>query len=354
MLAKAIRTNIESMAQQFIIGDNIESALKALTKLRKKNFAFTVDILGEATVSEEEAEQYQRGYLELLQGLQREEKRWKSLGETESDLDWGHTSKLYVSTKPSSLYSQATPADFDGSIKAICERFEPILHKSKEIEAFVRIDMEQYEYKDMTLEVFRRLRSSPEFRDYPQLGIVLQSYLRDTDRDFEDLLEWAKYEGLPFSIRLVKGAYWDYETVTAKQNGWEMPIYTIKAETDAAFERQAKKILENHDICHLACGSHNIRSISAVLEMAKTLKVPENRYEFQVLYGIAEPVRKALVKVAKRVRLYCPYGELLPGMAYLVRRLLENTANESFLRQSFAENMDTEDFWRIRPTIRDR
>jgi RHH-type proline utilization regulon transcriptional repressor/proline dehydrogenase/delta 1-pyrroline-5-carboxylate dehydrogenase len=342
MLAKTIRTNIESMAQQFIIGDNIESALKVLTKLRKKNFAFTVDILGEATVSEEEAEQYQRGYLELLQGLQREEKRWKSLGETESDLDWGHTSKLYVSIKPSSLYSQATPADFDGSIKAICERFEPILHKSKEIEAFVRIDMEQYEYKDMTLEVFRRLRSSPEFRDYPQLGIVLQSYLRDTDRDFEDLLEWAKYEGLPFSIRLVKGAYWDYETVTAKQNGWEMPIYTIKAETDAAFERQAKKILENHDICHLACGSHNIRSISAVLEMAKTLKVPENRYEFQVLYGMAEPVRKALVKVAKRVRLYCPYGELLPGMAYLVRRLLENTANESFLRQSFAENMETE------------
>jgi RHH-type proline utilization regulon transcriptional repressor/proline dehydrogenase/delta 1-pyrroline-5-carboxylate dehydrogenase len=293
MLAKTIRTNIESMAQQFIIGDNIESALKVLTKLRKKNFAFTVDILGEATVSEEEAEQYQRGYLELLQGLQREEKRWKSLGETESDLDWGHTSKLYVSIKPSSLYSQATPADFDGSIKAICERFEPILHKSKEIEAFVRIDMEQYEYKDMTLEVFRRLRSSPEFRDYPQLGIVLQSYLRDTDRDFEDLLEWAKYEGLPFSIRLVKGAYWDYETVTAKQNGWEMPIYTIKAETDAAFERQAKKILENHDICHLACGSHNICSISAVLEMAKTLKVPENRYEFQVLYGMGRTGSKS-------------------------------------------------------------
>jgi RHH-type proline utilization regulon transcriptional repressor/proline dehydrogenase/delta 1-pyrroline-5-carboxylate dehydrogenase len=343
MLAKAIQTNIESMAQQFIIGDNTKKALKVLTKLRQNNFAFTVDILGEATVSKEEAEQYQQGYLELLDALQVEEKRWKSLGDTESDLDWGHASKLYISIKPSSLYSQATPADFDGSVNAICERFLPILRKSRDIGTFVRIDMEQYIYKDMTLEVFRRLRSSPEFRDYPHLGIVLQSYLRATDQDLEDLLKWARDEGLPFSIRLVKGAYWDYETVTAKQNGWEIPVYTMKAATDAAFERQAQKILKNHDICHLACGSHNIRSISAVLEMANALKVPENRYEFQVLYGMAEPVRKALVKVAKRVRLYCPYGELLPGMAYLVRRLLENTANESFLRQSFAENMDTEE-----------
>jgi RHH-type proline utilization regulon transcriptional repressor/proline dehydrogenase/delta 1-pyrroline-5-carboxylate dehydrogenase len=342
MLGRTIRTNIESMAQQFIIGDNTKEALNVLTKLRKNNFAFTVDILGEATVSKAEAEQYQQSYLELLDALHREEKRWKSLGDTESDLDWGHASKLYISIKPSSLYSQTTPADFDGSVNAICERFIPILRKSKGIGAFVRIDMEQCEYKDITLEVFRRLRSSPEFRDYRDFGIVLQSYLRDTDQDLNDLLGWAKAENLPFSIRLVKGAYWDFETVIAKQHGWEMPVYTIKAETDAAFERQAQKILENHDICHLACGSHNIRSISAVLEMAKALKVPESRYEFQVLYGMAEPVRKALVKVAKRVRLYCPYGELLPGMAYLVRRLLENTANESFLRQSFVENIDTE------------
>jgi RHH-type proline utilization regulon transcriptional repressor/proline dehydrogenase/delta 1-pyrroline-5-carboxylate dehydrogenase len=174
------------------------------------------------------------------------------------------------------------------------------------------------------------------------MGLVLQSYLRDTDRDLENLIDWARDEGLPFSIRLVKGAYWDYETVVAKQNGWNIPVYTVKAETDAAFERQAHRILENHDIMHLACGSHNVRSIAAVMEMAQALKVPEDRFEFQVLYGMAEPVRKGLLKVAKRVRLYCPYGELLPGMAYLVRRLLENTANESFLRQSFAESVDIE------------
>ncbi len=340
IVAQTIRANIESMAKQFIIGENAKEALKVLTKLRKNNFAFTVDILGEASVSEKEAEQYQLSYFDLLDNLKKEEKNWTSLGDTTTDLDWGHTARVYISVKPSSLYSQANPADFEGSVKAISNRFKPILSKAKEMGVFVRIDMEQYKYKDITVEVYRRLRSSTEFRDYSNFGLVLQSYLRDTDKDLEDLLNWARNEALPFSIRLVKGAYWDYETVIARQNGWKIPVYTTKAETDAAFERQAKKILENHDICHLACGSHNIRSISAVLETAKTLKVPEDRYEFQVLYGMAEPIRKALQKVVERVRLYCPYGELLPGMAYLVRRLLENTANESFLRQSFAEKMD--------------
>ena len=342
MLAHTIRANIESMAKQFIIGENLEDALKVLTKLRKNNFGFTVDILGEASVSEKEAEQYQLSYLDLLDNLKKEEKNWTSLGDAASGVDWGHTAGVYISVKPSSLYSQTNPADFEGSVEAISDRFKPILFKAKEMTAFVRIDMEQYKYKDITLEVYRRLRASPEFRGYSNFGLVLQSYLWDTDEDLEDLLKWARKESLPFSIRLVKGAYWDYETVIARQNGWKIPVYTIKAETDAAFERQAKKILENHDICHLACGSHNIRSISAVLETAKKLKVPEDHYEFQVLYGMAEPVRKALQKVVKRVRIYCPYGELLPGMAYLVRRLLENTANESFLRQSFAEKLDIE------------
>jgi RHH-type proline utilization regulon transcriptional repressor/proline dehydrogenase/delta 1-pyrroline-5-carboxylate dehydrogenase len=340
ILAQTIRTNIESMAKEFIIGENANDALKALTKLRKNSFAFTVDILGEASVSEKEAELYQQSYLNLLHNLRGEEKKWSSLGDTASALDWGHAARVYISVKPSSLYSQTNPADFDGSVQAISDRFKSILVKAKEMGAFVRIDMEQYKYKDITLEVYRRLRSSPDFRDYPNFGLVLQSYLRDTDEDLDDLLKWARHGGLPLSIRLVKGAYWDYETVIASQHGWKIPVYTVKAETDAAFERQAKRVLENHDICYLACGSHNIRSISAVLETAKTLQVPEDRYEFQVLYGMAEPVRKALQKLVKKVRVYCPYGELLPGMAYLVRRLLENTANESFLRQSFAEKLD--------------
>jgi RHH-type proline utilization regulon transcriptional repressor/proline dehydrogenase/delta 1-pyrroline-5-carboxylate dehydrogenase len=342
VFARTIRSNIEAMAKQFIVGENITEALKTLGRLRKERFAFTVDILGEATVSEDEADEYRRAYLGLLEELDREQRTWNSLGAGDSGPDWGYAPKVNISIKPSALYSQARLADFEGSVRAILSRLEPIAERAKGMGAFVCIDMEQFRYKDMTLELYRRLRSAPEFRNWPHLGVAIQAYLGQTDRDVEELLAWARREGLPISIRLVKGAYWDYETIIAKQNGWEIPVYTVKAQSDAAFERLAEKILENHDICRLACGSHNIRSISAVMALAQALGVPEERYEFQVLYGMAEPVRKGLLNVAGRVRLYCPYGELLPGMAYLVRRLLENTANESFLRQSFAEGAEVD------------
>jgi RHH-type proline utilization regulon transcriptional repressor/proline dehydrogenase/delta 1-pyrroline-5-carboxylate dehydrogenase len=336
VLNKVLTSNIEDMARQFIVGENTREAVKNLDKLRKAGFAAVVDVLGEATLSEEEAQAYTDTYLELLEALKKEQGSWQGLPCKGGDpsLDWGHAPKVNVAVKPTALYCLANPQDFEGSVVAILGRMRRIFLKVMELNGFLCIDMESYRHKAITLEVFRRLRL--EYPDYPHLGIVLQAYLKDTDRDLEDLLAWAKEHRVQLSIRLVKGAYWDYETVKAKQNDWEIPVWTIKAESDAAFERQARSILENHAICHFACASHNIRSISAVLEMARELNVPEERYEFQVLYGMAEPVRKGILKVAGRIRLYCPYGNMVPGMGYLVRRLLENTANESFLRQSFA------------------
>jgi len=341
LLAQAMRVSIESMARQFIIGEEREEALRSLRKLRKGDFAFTVDILGEAAVSETEAEFYLQRYLDLILDLDKEASTWDALGNRESDLDWGYAPKVQVSIKPTALYSQVSPLDFEGSVQAICARLSPILEKARQLGACVHMDMEQYRTKGISIEVYKRLleRSGSKI---PRFGLVLQAYLRDTEKDLADLLHWAEERNLPLSIRLVKGAYWDYETILAAQHGWPAPVYLNKAETDAAFERLAARILENHKLCYLACGSHNIRSISAVLETARALHVPENRYEFQTLFGMAEPVRKGLRRAGLRIRVYCPFGELLPGMAYLVRRLLENTSNESFLRRSFVEKMDME------------
>ncbi|WP_298271135.1 L-glutamate gamma-semialdehyde dehydrogenase [Geobacter sp.] len=342
VLGKVLSANIEEMARQFIVGETTMEAVRGVERQRKEGFAFVLDVLGEATLSEEEAEGYVGTYLQLLDSLAEARKGWKRLdgGGGDPHLDWGHAPMINVAVKPTALYCLANPQDFEGSVAAIFARLERIYQRVMAVGGFLCIDMESYRFKEITLELFRRLRLA--YRDYPHLGIALQAYLKETDRDLDGLLAWAKRNGTPISVRLVKGAYWDYETVKARQNGWEVPVRTVKSETDAAFERQARRILENHAICHFACASHNIRSISAVLETARELNVPEERYEFQVLYGMAEPVRKGLLRVAGRIRLYSPYGAMVPGMGYLVRRLLENTANESFLRRSFAGEAEIE------------
>jgi RHH-type proline utilization regulon transcriptional repressor/proline dehydrogenase/delta 1-pyrroline-5-carboxylate dehydrogenase len=342
LLRGGIKKNLEEMARQFIVGEDASEALANLRRLRHEGFAAVVDLLGEATVSEAEADRCLQTYLDLIASLDRERGEWPALPQGSGDLDWGHAPRVQLSVKPTSLFSQANPMDFEGSVRGILTRLRPLYEAILAARGVLCIDMESFRVKDITLEVYRRLRSDPRFRDASGLAIALQAYLRDTERDFARLLSWSRETGLSLNVRLVKGAYWDSEVVTARRNGWRIPVWLQKAETDACFERLARMALEGHTRCFLACGSHNIRSIAAVLETARALPVPEDRYEFQVLYGMAEPVRKALLKNVGRVRLYAPYGEMVPGMAYLVRRLLENTANESFLRQSFVEGTEVE------------
>jgi len=340
------RYAVRKLAGQFIVGETSQDAIKNLTQLRREGLAFSIDILGEETISEEEAKRYAAAYVDLLAALNDAQQDWSPLGEgaQKGNLDWNQAPKISVSLKPSSLHSQTRPQDFEGSVTGILKRLRPIYEKVIGIGGSLCIDMETHQYKGINLEVFRRLRS--DYATYPHLGIAMQSYLRDTDEDLRYVLAWMRDEDLPSSIRLVKGAYWDYEVAKAKQNGWAIPVYIDKFETDAAFERHVRMILEQSDTCYLACGSHNIRSIAAALELARALGVPEARYEFQVLYGMAEPIRSALLKEAGRVRLYCPYGEMVPGMAYLVRRLLENTANQGFLRRLFDESAQIDELLR--------
>lgn len=339
-VAKAVRIAVDKLGRQFIVGATPEEAARGLEKVRREGCAFSVDILGEAVISEEEAEDYGRRYLTLLDYLDRVQDSWPALGARDVDatLDWGYAPRLSISFKPTSLYSQVRPMDFHCSVAAIMERVSPIYERVISARGSLSIDMESYAYKEITLAVFKGLREA--YPAYPHLTVALQAYLKDTDSDLSDLLAWSRSRGLSIGIRLVKGAYWDYEVIRARQNGWPCPVYAGKEQTDAAFERLGRTVLENHDVAYLACSSHNIRSISSVLVTAREMDVPADRYEFQVLYGMAEPIRRALVERSGRVRLYCPHGPIVPGIAYLVRRLLENTANQGFLRQVFSDRTD--------------
>ena len=231
------------------------------------------------------------------------------------------------------------PADPADAIAHLAPRLRPILRRAKELGAFINFDMESYAHKNATLELFRTLFTEPEFRDWPHAGIVIQAYLRDAETDLRDLIAWGQARGTRFTVRLVKGAYWDYEKIKSTQNGWVIPVWLQKPESDANFERLTRILLENESIVTSAFGSHNVRSIAYAQALAEELRIDRSRFEFQLLYGMAGPIKRALVDVGYRVREYSPVGELLPGMSYLVRRLLENTSNEGFLRAKFSEHI---------------
>ncbi len=337
-----LRWNVSGMARQFIAGKNSDDVMKTLRKRRKQRIGFTVDLLGEAVVSEKEAEEYAARCQELLEGLAAQTRGWTDPLGTNSEL----FPVVNVSVKISALYSQMNPADPADAIAHLAPKLRPILRRARELGAFVNFDMESYAHKNTTLELFKTLFTESEFRDWPHAGIVVQAYLRDSGRDLRDLIAWGRERGTRFTVRLVKGAYWDYEKIKGRQNGWPIPVFLQKPQSDANFETLTRILLENEATVTSAFGSHNVRSIAHAQAMADQLGIDRSRFEFQLLYGMAGPIKRALVEMGYRVREYCPVGELLPGMSYLVRRLLENTSNEGFLRAKFSDNVSAADLLR--------
>jgi RHH-type transcriptional regulator, proline utilization regulon repressor / proline dehydrogenase / delta 1-pyrroline-5-carboxylate dehydrogenase len=334
LTAYILRRNVSGMARQFIAGQDGADVMKTLRRKRKENIGFTVDLLGEAVVSEKEADEYAARAMELLDTLSRETRGWTD--------PLGKNTELFpvvnLSLKISAFYSQMDPAAPEEAIEHLAPKLRPILRRAKEVGAFVNFDMESYAQKNGTFDLFKQLFTEPEFADWPHAGIVVQAYLRDGERDLRDLIEWGRRRGTRFAVRLVKGAYWDYEKIVAQQNGWVCPVFLQKPESDASFEACTRILLENESIVTAAFGSHNVRSIAHAMACAEELGIDNSRFEFQLLYGMAGPIKRALVEMGYRVREYSPVGELLPGMSYLVRRLLENTSNEGFLRAKFSEN----------------
>lgn len=341
-LAMTARRNALRMAQRFIAGTEVDEVLQTVGKLRKQGFAFTLDLLGEAIISEGEADAYQQAYLKLMTGLSPVVNDWPENFQIDCD-HAGPIPRVNLSLKLSALYSQFNPIDPVGTGAAVKERLRPLLRAARESEAYVHIDMEHYAFKDLTLAIFKDVLLEKEFRDFADVGIVIQAYLPDAERDLAELATWSKDRGTPVWVRLVKGAYWDYETVAARAKNRPIPVYRRKWQSDDNYERQTRFLMENHQWLRPAFGSHNLRSLAHAVACARHLKVPQGAYEIQMLYGMGTEQAQLFAEQGHRVRIYTPFGELIPGMAYLVRRLLENTSNDSFLRASFAEHVSVEE-----------
>ena len=330
--ALVLRRQFTRMAYTFIAGDTIHNAMPVLKHLWRSGRCASVDLLGETTVSEAEADQYRDRCLDALREYHAQAQAWPGRPLLERD-HLGVIPRVNLSVKISALYSQLDPADPDGSFEGVAARLRPILDVALQLPASLTFDMEHYELKDLTCEIFMRILSEPAYREYPWPGIALQAYLRDADRTLDRLVDWVRQRGSPVTIRLVKGAYWDAENIQNTQRGWPIPVLRRKTETDANFEYLSKKLLAHPSLLRPAFGTHNVRSLAHAEAVAQSQGLSPETCEYQSLYGMADSLQRAIVQYGRRVRVYTPVGQLLPGMAYLVRRLLENTSNESFLSQ---------------------
>ena len=341
MFAKTMASQITGMAEKFIAGTDARDALPVLEKLWKRGLAFSVDLLGEACVSDAEADAYRAKYMDLIENLPDAVNGWPANERLERD-HLGVVPRTNVSIKISSLYSRTDPIDTAGSIDGLVAALRPLLERAREKGVLVNFDMEQHELKDLTLELFMRCCEEVDFT----AGLAMQAYLRSGDADARRIIDWSRRTGRQVTVRLVKGAYWDFETIHAEEMGWPVPVWSRKVDSDACFERMADAFIRSTPRAageggvKLALGSHNARSIGAALATLEQEGLPKSALELQMLYGMAPELKQAASDMGFRVREYVPVGEMIPGMAYLVRRLLENTSNESWLRAGFMDGVD--------------
>lgn len=332
-MARTIAGQIRRMAETFIAGSDIDEALPKLRQAWMQGMAASVDLLGEACLSHQEAAVYHQRYRDLIGRLASDSQQWPTNETLERD-HLGPIPRANVSVKLSALVADIKVEDFEGSVERLYQSLAPLLEYAASKNVFVNFDMEQSTYKDLTLAVFRRCCESIPF----SAGIALQSYLRSGPKDAEELISWARRTDRIVTVRLIKGAYWDYEVIRAEQEGWPTPVWTTKEATDASFEQMARQLIaatprsDREGGIKLALGSHNARSIAHAQAVLDAAGLPREALEYQVLEGMADELKNALIAEGHRVRNYVPLGEMIPGMAYLVRRLLENTSNESWLR----------------------
>ena len=325
LLAWLVRFKVRFMAKRFIAGESIDKVKASFSKLFSSGRDVTLDQLGEWVVSEREADQYCRQVINLICGFN----QYVSKGSQNA----AGINRAHVSIKVSALGNDFRPYAEEETYKQVAPRLKKILLKAKEEQVFINIDAEQYDYRDLVFKIYRRvLLSVPELKDYQQTGIVVQAYLRDAYQHLQDIIALAKERELCLPIRLVKGAYWDAETIEAKAHTFDAPQFLNKEETDLHFRQLVVCIFENFPHLQLCLASHNYvdHCFAEALRKTKFPQLP--MIEHQCLHMTYEALSVGLSKMNWPTRNYVPIGNLLVGMAYLVRRIMENSSQVGVLQ----------------------
>jgi RHH-type proline utilization regulon transcriptional repressor/proline dehydrogenase/delta 1-pyrroline-5-carboxylate dehydrogenase len=336
-LGAAAAAGVRHMAHRFIVGETPREATKVLEDLWRAGAASSVDLLGEATVTTAEADRYADRCARALDELATVYEGLPQRPHLERD-SAGPLPRANLSVKVSALTPLLRPDAPELGKRDAAPRLRELLRRAKQRGAHLHIDMESFDSREAVTDLVLEVLSEEEFRDGPSAGLVLQAYLRDSPALCDRITAWAAEanRASPVTVRLVKGAYWDHEIVEARQHGWDAPVFEVKADSDRNFEDLTVRLLEARAAgiaVRPAIASHNLRSVAHAIAQNRRLGAPDEDLELQVLRGLGDDLQHALAAMGLRVRTYCPVGDLVAGMAYLVRRLLENTSNESFLHE---------------------
>jgi RHH-type proline utilization regulon transcriptional repressor/proline dehydrogenase/delta 1-pyrroline-5-carboxylate dehydrogenase len=328
LIRQGVNLGLRMMGEQFVTGETIAQALAHARPLEAQGFRYSYDMLGEAALTAEDAARYQAAY----------EAGIHAIGQAAGGK--GIYEGPGISIKLSALHPRYSRAQYG----RVMDELYPVLLKlatlARRYDIGLNIDAEEADRLELSLDLLEKLCLAPELAGFDGIGFVIQAYQKRCPQVIDYVIDLARRSGHRLMIRLVKGAYWDSEIKRAQQGGLEgYPVYTRKAYTDVSYLACARKLLSAPEAVYPQFATHNAHSLAAIYQLAGPDDYRPGQYEFQCLHGMGEPLYEQVVGavaeggLGRPCRIYAPVGTHETLLAYLVRRLLENGANTSFVNQ---------------------
>ncbi|MQQ09938.1 bifunctional proline dehydrogenase/L-glutamate gamma-semialdehyde dehydrogenase PutA [Epibacterium sp. SM1979] len=325
VIRTAVSRAMKEMGRQFVLGETIESAMKRASGMEAKGYTYSYDMLGEAARTEADAARYHLSYSKAISAI--------AAACTSDDI----RENPGISVKLSALHPRYELAQEQSVMEQLVPRLKALALLAKAANMGLNVDAEEADRLSLSLEVVEEVISDPALAGWDGFGMVFQAYGPRTGVAIDAFYDMAVKYDRKFTLRLVKGAYWDTEVKRAQVEGLDnFPVFTSKALTDVSYIANARKLLGMTDRIYPQFATHNAHTVAAVLHMADQ----DQPYEFQRLHGMGETLHQMVLEQNKtRCRIYAPVGAHRDLLAYLVRRLLENGANSSFVNQIVDENV---------------
>lgn len=338
VIRKAVDVAMRMMGEQFVTGETIEEALDNAKSLEHKGFRYSYDMLGEAALTDHDAERYFNDYTQAIHAIGR-----ASNGK-------GVYDGPGISIKLSALHPRYQRSQIARVHDELYGKVFELAQLAKQYDIGLNIDAEEADRLEISLELLERLCFEPELSNWKGIGFVIQAYQKRCFYVVDYIIDLAKRSQKRLMIRLVKGAYWDSEIKKAQIDGMDdYPVFTRKVYTDLSYIACAKKLLAAPEYIYPQFATHNAQSLATIYQLADPSKYYAGQYEFQCLHGMGEPLYEQVVgsridnKLGIPCRIYAPVGNHETLLAYLVRRLLENGANTSFVNRIADQNLKIDD-----------